>query len=92
MRLVYSFILGAALITVSLVMLFEVIKINEIFRYCESNNLVLVDEMCNESIVDYGQYLFVYGIGFGAAGILLITSVFLAPDLPNGLDRGGLKI
>lgn len=92
MRLVWSFIFGTACITFSLVLVFQLVTWGDVVRYCMDNNLVLVDEMCSESMFDYIRFLSIYAIGIGAAGILMISSVFLAPDLPN-FDKGeGLKI
>lgn len=92
MRLVWSFIFGTACITFSLVLVFQLVTWGDVVRYCTANNLVLVDEMCSESMFDYIRFLSIYAVGIGSAGILMIASVFLAPDLSNGLDREGLKV
>ena len=93
MRLVWSFILGTAAIVFSLAMLFEVVKINDVVKYCEAYNLMLIDDMCTEDLLNYGIGLFVGGLVVGAAGILCIASVLIAPTLPDFLGRGeGLKI
>ena len=93
MRLVWSFILGTAAIVFSLAMLFEVVKINDVVKYCESYNLMLIDSMCSEELLRYGMGLFVGGLVVGAAGILCIASVLVAPSLPEFMGRGeGMKI
>ena len=73
-------------------MLFEVVSINDVFRYCEQNNLMLIDEICTEDIFNYGMSLMIGGMILGAAGILMISSVLIAPNL-HEFGRGeGLKI
>lgn len=75
-------------------MLFEVVKVNDIFKYCEQNNLMLIDEVCTEQMINYGISLFIIGIWLGAAGMVFIISVLVAPDLPNsfGYRDQGMKI
>lgn len=92
MRLVYSFIFGSLCIVFSLAMLFEVVKVNDVLRYCESNNLILIDKLCTEDVINYGLSLFVYGLILGSAGFLMIISVLVAPDSPNFGGRESINI
>jgi hypothetical protein len=66
-------------------MLFETVKIGDIIFYCEQNNLMLIDDMCTEDIINYGMNLFVGGLILGCAGMLLVISVLIAPQLPQSL-------
>lgn len=83
MRIVYCFILGSVCMVFALTMLFEVVEVNDILRYCEVNNLMLIDKLCGQEVFDYGMNLFVSGIWLSAAGMVLIFSVLVAPDLSN---------
>ena len=73
-------------------MLFEVVRVSDIIKYCEANNLMLIDEVCTEEVINYGLSLFIGGLIVGAAGMLFIVSVLIAPDLPSFGSREGMKI
>lgn len=93
MRLVWSFIFGAACVAISLTILFQVIGVNDIVRYCEFNNLMLIDDMCTEELLEYGMNMFVAGIWLGVAGVVLIASVLVAPALSTfGRGEEGMKV
>ncbi len=50
---------------------------------------MLIDVMCSEELFNYLMSLYVGGFVLGGAGLLLIASVLVAPDLPNfGGGRG----
>lgn len=54
---------------------------------------MLIDDVCTEDIFNYGTSLMIGGMILGAAGILMISSVLIAPNLANDFGRGeGLKI
>lgn len=85
--------MGSACVAFSLVMLFEVVRMNDILFYCQQNNLMLIDELCTEEVVSYGKGLFFGGMLLGGAGILFVVSVLVAPNLPDFNSRGGgLKV
>jgi hypothetical protein len=70
-------------------MLFEVVRVNDVIIYCEQNNLMLIDKMCTEELLNYNMSMFIGGMVLGAAGMLLVISVLIAPALPSG---DGLKV
>jgi hypothetical protein len=91
-RITYVFIFGAACMVFATAFFFEALSIGDILKYCQQNNLMLIDEICKEDIFLYGEGLFMYGIGIAAAGMLLIVSVLISPELPSYGKGEGLKV